>query len=282
MARVHTLADLERQDKSAQGDSQTYGGALPSIAFPTGDSPPSGRSLVECLLPKFNAKHCVFILAVIDLIVYIATVIYGQSPDNPTSPSISSLITFGASIPSAIRRGQIWRLICPVFLHLNILHLFINMFMQIRIGASIEEKYGTRRICVAYLVCALLGNLVSAATFFCNALKVGSSTAIFGLIGIDLAELLVIWHSIEDRRPVVLQLVLFGLLFVFLSIGSATDVVGHLAGMAAGLSFGLVYNSSNPQGSPHVDVYTRISYAFNAVIVGVSVVALWFLPRSCA
>ncbi|CDI76932.1 RNA pseudouridylate synthase domain-containing protein, putative [Eimeria praecox] len=282
MARVHTLADLESQDKNAQGDMQTFGGALPSIAFPSSGSPQPGWSLMECLLPKFSAKHCVFILAVIDLIVYIASVIYGQSPDNPTSPSISSLIVFGASIPSEIRRGQIWRLICPMFLHLNIFHLLVNMFMQVRIGAAIEEKWGTRRICVAYLVCGLVGNLVSAAAFFCNALKVGASTAIFGLIGIDLAELVVIWHSIEDRRPVVLQLVLFGVLFVFFSIGSATDVIGHLAGMAAGISFGLAYNSTNPQGSLHVDLYTRISYAFNGVVVGASVLALWFLPRSCA
>lgn len=38
----------------------------------------------------------------------------------------SSLVTFGASIPSEIRRGQIWRLVCPVFLHLNIFHLLVG------------------------------------------------------------------------------------------------------------------------------------------------------------
>ena len=88
MARVHTLADLERQDKSAQADPQTFGAALSSMALPTGDGPPSGRSFLECLLPRFSPKHCVFIFAVIDLVVYIATIIYGRSPDNPTSPSM--------------------------------------------------------------------------------------------------------------------------------------------------------------------------------------------------
>lgn len=153
--------------------------------------------------------------------------------------------------------------------------------MQVRIGATIEEKYGTRRVCVAYLASGVFGNLVSAAAFFCNVMKVGSSTAIFGLMGIDLGELLVIWESIEDRRPVIVQLVVFALLFIFFSLGSGTDVVGHLAGMAAGMTFGLAYNTMNTQSSGYVGIYIRVGYALMAASMGLSIAALWVMPRTC-
>lgn len=153
--------------------------------------------------------------------------------------------------------------------------------MQVRIGAPIEAKYGTRRILVAYLVCGIIGNLISAAVFFCNTLKVGASTAIFGLIGIELAELLVIWPSIPDRRPVIWQLAIFTFIFVFLSFGNSTDVMGHLGGMVAGISFGLAYNLTNPHGSQHVGLYSQISYAVLATSVVMSAVALWAIPRIC-
>lgn len=283
MARIHTLSDLTREDKHQhqQTASQGVRNGRSLLPFTSGEESPSEFSVLECLFPKFSAKHCVFIFTVIDVAMYIVTLAYDRSPGNPTSPSMSSLALFGASIPGEIRRGHVWRLVCPLFLHTNILHLLTNAFMQVRIGAAIEEKYGTRRICMAYLVCGILGNLVSAGVFFCNVLKVGASTAIFGLIGIDLAELLVIWGSIHDRGPVLLQLAVFALLFVFLSVGSATDVVGHLAGLAVGMSFGVAYNLTNPHGSERTGLYCRISYAVVAAVVGLSMAALWVLPRSC-
>ncbi|KAL8270208.1 hypothetical protein Esti_005883 [Eimeria stiedai] len=281
MARIHTLADLATEDKHQAEAAQGSRASRSFLPFTTGEDPPGSFSLWECLFPNFSWKHSVFIFTVVDLIVYIATVAYDRSPGNPTSPSMSSLSLFGASIPELTRRGQVWRLICPIFLHTGIFHLLINAFMQVRIGAPLEEKYGTSRVCVAYLVCGIVANLASAAAFFCSVLKVGASTSIFGLIGIDLAELLVIWESIQDRRPVIFQLVIFALVFVLFSVGSSTDVIGHLAGMVVGISFGLSYNLTNPHGSEHVGLYSRISYVVVGTMVCLSVAALWVIPHSC-
>ncbi|KAL8434526.1 hypothetical protein Efla_000042 [Eimeria flavescens] len=283
MARIHTLADLASEDKQQQNASQGSRSGRSFLPFTTGEEPPSSFSVMECLFPKFSWKHSVFIFTLIDLIMYIVTVAYERSPGNPTSPSMSSLALFGASVPVDIRKGQLWRLVCPIFLHTGIFHLLVSCTHSRRLSSRIllELGYGTRRICVAYLVCGIVANLVSAAAFFCSVLKVGASTAIFGLIGIDLAELVVVWHSIEDRRPVVIQLALFAFLFVFFSVGSSTDVVGHLAGMAVGMSFGLAFNQTNPHASHNLGLFIWISYAVVGAMVVASAAAVWLIPRSC-
>ncbi|XP_026189624.1 uncharacterized protein LOC113146453 [Cyclospora cayetanensis] len=249
MAHIHTLADLERQDKpySPQMASQTSVGGGNAFPFMNGSSPPSSRNVLEYLFPHFSFKHCVFIITIIDVVIYIASVVYDHSRGDVTSPSQHALAMFGANIPEDISRGQFWRLLCPIFLHNSILHLLVNAYMQIRVGAVQEAKYGTPRILIAYLVCGILANLISNAVFFCNVLKVGASTAIFGLIGIDLAQLAIIWPGVENRRPVIAQLRMTPVLF-FLT-GETTRSRGAVNASRSG---GVLSEAQNNDGDDYM------------------------------
>lgn len=87
------------------------------------------------------------------------------------------LVDFGANYPPYIKDGQVWRLLLPVFLHANFFHVFFNVFFQLRMGFTIERRYGLAKFAVLYFASAIYGNLLSATVFFCNSLKVGASTA---------------------------------------------------------------------------------------------------------
>ncbi len=59
---------------------------------------------------------------------------------------------------ASIRRGQVWRLITPIFIHLGVIHLLFNMYWLFQLGGLIEDQCGT----------VFLGFLVVAVAIFSN------------------------------------------------------------------------------------------------------------------
>lgn len=52
-----------------------------------------------------------------------------------------------------ISQGEVWRLVTPIFLHGNILHILFNMLWLVIVGAQVEKRLGVGR----YLLLSLLG-----------------------------------------------------------------------------------------------------------------------------
>jgi GlpG protein len=59
----------------------------------------------------------------------------------------------------AIKRGQVWRLVTPIFMHVGIFHLIFNMFWLLDLGSMIETRRGSLRLLLMVLVAAVLSNL---------------------------------------------------------------------------------------------------------------------------
>ena len=57
-----------------------------------------------------------------------------------------------------IKRGEIWRLATPIFLHLDTFHLLFNMVWLFQLGRMIENRYGPYRLLVLVLVTAVISN----------------------------------------------------------------------------------------------------------------------------
>lgn len=60
---------------------------------------------------------------------------------------------------SDILRGQIWRLLTPIFIHFGITHVLFNMLMVASLGTSLETRQGSQRLAWIVLVAGVLGNV---------------------------------------------------------------------------------------------------------------------------
>lgn len=136
-----------------------------------------------------------------------------------------------------IMAGQYWRLLTPILLHANILHIAFNMYALYIIGRGLEQYYGHLRYFMLYIVGGLAGNVLSFFLSPANAL--GASTSIFGLL---VAEGIFVYQNRqlfgEQARAMLtntLSLVAINLFLGFVSPG--IDNWGHMGGLLGGLAF---------------------------------------------
>jgi GlpG protein len=58
-----------------------------------------------------------------------------------------------------VRRGQVWRLITPIFLHMGVLHLIFNMIWLRDFGSQIERQRGSGFMLLLVVIAAIISNL---------------------------------------------------------------------------------------------------------------------------
>lgn len=80
-----------------------------------------------------------------------------------------------------VRRGQIWRLVTPIFIHLGPLHILFNMLWLLQLGSAIELRRGTLRYAGIVLAMVVLSN--AAQYLYKGPLFGGMSGVVFGLFG---------------------------------------------------------------------------------------------------
>ena len=71
------------------------------------------------------------------------------------------LIDCGGKELDFILDGEWWRFFTPIYLHVSIIHILMNMFTQVRIGLPLERAYGAKRLGPIYIISGVGGNIVS-------------------------------------------------------------------------------------------------------------------------
>lgn len=134
-----------------------------------------------------------------------------------------------------------FRFITPIFLHAGLLHIGFNLLFQLRIGADLEREYGALRAGAIYFISGIGGNLLSCL-FVPDQLQVGASSALYGIIGCLLVDLLHQWNIVRfvGSNPWI-ELAKMGaqiLVSLLLGLFPAVDNFAHLGGFIYGILCG--------------------------------------------
>jgi rhomboid protease GluP len=175
---------------------------------------------------------------------------------------------FGGCDAIRVLEGHQWiRVVTATFMHLNPLHLLVNMWCLWNLGLLGEPLLGRRGLISVYMLTGIAGNLCSLAfdTFMRHdGMVVGASGAIFGIAGILIVllsnrKLSLPWDELRKLRRSVAQFAFLNLLIglapqivlpmfshkaldnlpVDVSMLTHIDNMAHLGGLACGLLMGL-------------------------------------------
>jgi len=189
--------------------------------------PPPMRLILPLTRPRL-----VWGLMGINIIVFVAETLLGGSE------SYQTLVTLGAKVNALIVMGQYWRLVTPMFLHIGLAHILVNSYALYVLGPDVETTYGRARFLAIYFLSGVSGNVVSFA--FTPNLSAGASTAIFGLVGTQLAffyrQRKALGSFGQARLMNILGVVAINLVFGVVTRG--VDNFGHLGGIIGGVALG--------------------------------------------
>jgi membrane associated rhomboid family serine protease len=173
-----------------------------------------------------------------------------------------------------VGEGEWYRMITAMFLHGSLIHLGLNMLMLYWIGTPMEQAVGHVRFLLIYFVSGLCGSAGALALTDPNAITVGASGAIFGILGAALVY--------ERQRTLVLggsalSIIVINLVLTFavpnISIG------GHIGGLIGGAACGLALSR---MGRAHA-AYGRpglLGFGGVAVVALAAVLVSYFTVQS--
>jgi rhomboid protease GluP len=244
---------------------------------PTGSPriPGAPAPVIPTFLQRIRRYPATFGLIGVTILVFLAQLL-GQALAGG-----DIVLYYGAKINENLAAGEAWRLVTPIFLHANLLHIGVNMYSLWAIGPAVERFFGQARFLTAYLLSGICGVLLSLV-MSPNA-SVGASGAIFGLLG-ALATFLYLHRATFGQLGAtqLRQLVMVALINLGLGLMPGIDNWGHVGGLLAGvvLAWFLGPHFSTtvlPDGRPRlVDVRTRqqISVRIGLAIVAVIILSI--------
>ncbi len=165
-------------------------------------------------------------------------------------------------------QGEWWRLLTAAFLHWNLLHLALNLWVLWHAGRLVERLYGSARFAGIYLASGVLGSL--ASTLWNPALaSAGASGAVFGVLGAMLACMLTDRGLprvvVKAHRWSTLGFVLLNLLLGAISVG--VDNAAHIGGLVTGFTLGWVL--ARPLASDRREHLAAARATFAIALVGI-------------
>ena len=164
-----------------------------------------------------------------------------STSDSNTDPhntcDLSALCGFGGLDNE--QPDQWFRFIVPMFLHAGLIHIAFNMLLQLSLGREIEKLIGSIRFAIVYFFSGIFGFVLGANFAGKAAASTGASGALFGILAINLLDL--IYHWQERIKPLhELMWLLAEIVFSFLlGLLPGLDNFAHIGGFLCGLVLGI-------------------------------------------
>lgn len=80
-----------------------------------------------------------------------------------------------------LSRGEVWRLVTPIFMHIGILHIVFNMLWLVDLGSMIEMRKGSLIYLLLVLCSAIIANIVQ--NYWDGPVFAGMSGVVYALFG---------------------------------------------------------------------------------------------------
>src|SRR3954449_4983775 len=207
----------------------------PSCMTPT----PVGMRCPECssqrtkvktaaTITRGDAPVVTYILIGICVALQLGQMAAGGSAAGGGLGGSSLTFDYGLSGPAVVD-GEVYRIVTSGFLHSGLFHLLVNMYTLWILGTLLEPAVGRMRFVLIYSVSLLAGSF-GALLVSPNALTVGASGAIFGLMS---AAVLVMRHRGVDPMQSGLPLWI-GINLVFSFAVPGISYGGHIGGLIGG------------------------------------------------
>jgi len=148
----------------------------------------------------------------------------------PAAPA-EMLYRYGGMYATAIARHEYWRLVAYGFLHVNFIHLTMNMLCLVLWGGHLERRIGPAYFLIIYLCAMVFGAVVGNGIHSTPYLTVGASGATSGILG----ALLCLWILGKLDVRFDFFAINIGLNIAFAVSNSRIDWGVHLGGFVAGL-----------------------------------------------
>lgn len=163
--------------------------------------------------------------------------------------------------------GEWYRLITSGFLHANLIHIGFNMYVLYRLGQLLEPALGRVRFVLLYFV-AMLGGALGVMLLDPNALTVGASGAVFGLMGGAVA----VFRSrgINIMQTGLGATILLNLVFTFSIPG--VSIGGHVGGLIVGFVAGWILADAGPRVLKDPNVVIVAAAALGLVCAGAAII----------
>ena len=141
---------------------------------------------------------------------------------------------------------EIWRLVTSMFLHGDTLHLVSNMISLLIFGSYVELSFSKYKFVVIYFISGILGSLFTIFFLPLNAISLGASGAIFGLIGAALSISIV-----ERNAPLIILGLVYAFYFVISSFAPGINYFAHIFGLLGGFVTGYIFRRNTRKEQPY-------------------------------
>lgn len=183
------------------------------------------------------------------------------------------LVAYGAKVNSLIsEQRQWWRFITPIFVHVSLPHLLVNMYSLWMVGPYVEKLYGSARFVVFWMATGIAGVVASYLTF--RPPSAGASGSIFGLVGVLFVFGIKFRHELPEGFKRAFGTGMLPVIFINLFIGylgsGFIDNAAHLGGLAAGALIALAVNYRRPGERSATTTVWQILQAVSLGLVAVS------------
>lgn len=191
---------------------------------------------MESLRSKFKEAPVTVALAGV-LVVVFGLEVFFQVTERP------ELLSRLALSGDGLARGYWWTVVTHVFLHANLLHLFVNVLGLWFVGPVVEFLLGRVKYLLLFLVAGVCGGLLQTAFSAPSAELVGASGSVCGLLlafttaypDLPLRALLFFVLPVKMKaRTLGLGLMVFSLICAVLHIFPQIGHLAHLGGAIAG------------------------------------------------